>query len=608
MKILPAILLCLSLLLSADALAAESAAGRYFIESDQAARNGNWPEAEILLQKAVMLESNNEAYLLRLAEIKAHRKDFNGARSLLAALEKKNPDSVLLQCKKAVILALSGDAAGAAALARSISTDAKKDDIQCSARLETAEALWASDLRMEALKLLSEANSATGQEAEIEAARTRMIVEFFEEGRRLLFAGNTEKAFEIWKFLTEVDPLNAELADFACGSGQDRNILETLRNLLRDSIKTTDIAAVSSLVKLARTWRCIGDKAQARAALELADEATKQKSDWVIENAALSIEDKQVLLEEVFKPLNLHDLATDDWLLLAQAAERGRGGAEAAEILEKAFDAGASDRQLFARMERIYSMNTDLPFKEDWLKRAENLFPNDAGIQIIIGQAYFMREMNERALPYFERAFKIIPHASNLLGMIAAVYHDLENKESISRDLERRIQADPRDPVPRMALGVIAYYSGDYARAIELLEPLQKEFPEEPRVWIYSMMSYFHMGKQAEAERLLERIYSMNDADVYYCAGVIYEKSNPRRAVREIERFLSMAEYLPKRHISKIARVRKFREELLARIDGKDESTFDLSQLDWRRWAVNSAIVIAIFAILIFVIGKQRRK
>ena len=141
-----------------------------------------------------------------------------------------------------------------------------------------------------------------------------------------------------------------------------------------------------------------------------------------------------------------------------------------------------------------------------------------------------------------------------LVVAAAAVASDKGGREAVDQLLQRAA-TQPDDPISAFVAGVAVHYRGhvrgrsrdeksaDYRRAIELLQPLREAFSMSPRLWIYLAVSYIRTGRQAEAERAIARavdVDSGSDADVYYCRAEVYHRTDPKRALQDIDRYIAI--------------------------------------------------------------------
>jgi len=116
----------------------------------------------------------------------------------------------------------------------------------------------------------------------------------------------------------------------------------------------------------------------------------------------------------------------------------------------------------------------------------------------------------------------------------------------------RRAGADDLDA---FVAGVAAHYRGhvrgdsraaksaDYKLALELLEPLREPLGASPRLWIYLAVSYLRTGRQQQAAAAIERAGAADDggdADVYYCRAEVWHRTDPGRAIGDIDRYIAI--------------------------------------------------------------------
>ena len=71
--------------------------------------------------------------------------------------------------------------------------------------------------------------------------------------------------------------------------------------------------------------------------------------------------------------------------------------------------------------------------------------------------------------------------------------------------LERAVKADPQPIPPRLGLATALAQSGDHARAVEVLQRLTADDPENNRAWFLLGQSWMKLGRVEEARAALER-------------------------------------------------------------------------------------------------------
>lgn len=139
----------------------------------------------------------------------------------------------------------------------------------------------------------------------------------------------------------------------------------------------------------------------------------------------------------------------------------------------------------------------------------------------------------------------------------------------------------PQKGLDAFLAGVAVHYRGhtrgtsraaktaDYQLALKYLHDAQAEFGSTPRLWIYLAISYVRTGQQQQAQAAITRAAQTEvgeDADVWYCRAEVFQRTNPKQALADIDRYIAvMAENHAKGAFSapdKERKVRAMREHM----------------------------------------------
>jgi tetratricopeptide (TPR) repeat protein/lysophospholipase L1-like esterase len=140
-----------------------------------------------------------------------------------------------------------------------------------------------------------------------------------------------------------------------------------------------------------------------------------------------------------------------------------------------------------------------------------------------------------------------------VLGMVVAALASTHPPRWRTERWMAEADAQASDVLRQFVAGVAAHYyahqSGRdaeekkafYEAALKYLTRARGAYHFEPRLWIYLAVSNFRLGRQEEAERLIERAVALggDDPDAYYCRAEIFHRKDPRRSLADIDRYLA---------------------------------------------------------------------
>ena len=79
-----------------------------------------------------------------------------------------------------------------------------------------------------------------------------------------------------------------------------------------------------------------------------------------------------------------------------------------------------------------------------------------------------------------------------------------------------------------------------YEIALTYLSRAESAYAAEPRLWIYLAVSNFRLGRQREAEALIEKAVALgaDDPDAYYCRAEIFQHQNLARSLADLDLYI----------------------------------------------------------------------
>ncbi|HAN31600.1 MAG TPA: hypothetical protein DCQ06_08400 [Myxococcales bacterium] len=108
------------------------------------------------------------------------------------------------------------------------------------------------------------------------------------------------------------------------------------------------------------------------------------------------------------------------------------------------------------------------------------------------------------------------------------------------------------DPLRQLIAGVAVHYRGhhtgkrvdskkaDYRRALHYLGRTQGRFRHAARYWLYTAVSHYRLGSQAQAEEAIAMAVKTDigsDADVFYSQAEIFHRTEPKRALKHLKQY-----------------------------------------------------------------------
>jgi tetratricopeptide (TPR) repeat protein len=175
-----------------------------------------------------------------------------------------------------------------------------------------------------------------------------------------------------------------------------------------------------------------------------------------------------------------------------------------------------------------YGKVHESPTKRAILERLTREHPDNATYQKQLAYEYLFFNQFSRAEACARRALQTKPkddEARYILGRALAEQANTPDEfDAAKRELDAALKAQPNDPHGHLAMGILRYRQGDYAKAASALEKSLALGVPETKAKMYLGQTYLRLGKQREGKFLL---------DVYRREGEIL------RETRQLELHLS---------------------------------------------------------------------
>lgn len=138
----------------------------------------------------------------------------------------------------------------------------------------------------------------------------------------------------------------------------------------------------------------------------------------------------------------------------------------------------------------------------------------------------------------YEKAAEVDPRSVGALTGLIGVLIEGQDVEAARTQQAKLRQLAPGGFLTRLYEGQLAYASGDFAKARELVDPLLRDFPDEVRVMQLSAVTEMRLNSLVKAESLLARITRTNGSlpmPRYLLARVYNITGQPRKALEILQ-------------------------------------------------------------------------
>ena len=194
----------------------------------------------------------------------------------------------------------------------------------------------------------------------------------------------------------------------------------------------------------------------------------------------------------------------------------------AAALPAHAFPADAQAENHLANASRLIR-DGDLREAEAELRRAVDLVADNPTYLARLGQVLGMQNRMEEAARYYRRALKLAPDSLAIRRNLALTQWSRRRFAEAKANLEQVLAKAPDDDLTRLLLGMILVNSGEYARAVSLLESVPEQVRGKGDAVAALARAQYGLGKKEQARTTLESMAlnrSLTPNGVYACATV----------------------------------------------------------------------------------------
>ena len=158
------------------------------------------------------------------------------------------------------------------------------------------------------------------------------------------------------------------------------------------------------------------------------------------------------------------------------------------EEAEKEFlrfiDLAPKEKLGYANLGLTYLRMAKYPEAEEQLKKAIEIDPNDPDVRLILATAYKMNNERDRAIAELKNALAFAPDHIKILYEISELYSTLPDGDSQKQReiyIQSLVEKAPGNIVPKLNLTDILINNGEFDKALEQMELINKQFPEFPK-------------------------------------------------------------------------------------------------------------------------------
>ena len=157
---------------------------------------------------------------------------------------------------------------------------------------------------------------------------------------------------------------------------------------------------------------------------------------------------------------------------------------EAEKEFLKFIDLAPNDKFGYANLGLTYLRMNKYPEAEKELTRAIKIDPKDPDVRLILATVYKMNNERDKAIEELKSTLEFAPDHLKVLFEISELYSTLPDEESKKQRenyLDILVRKAPANLVPRLNLTDILIRKGDFDKAVEQMEIINKQFPEFPK-------------------------------------------------------------------------------------------------------------------------------
>lgn len=267
----------------------------------------------------------------------------------------------------------------------------------------------------------------------------------------------------------------------------------------------------------------------------------------VLGSLFLSSGQLQKATETLKEALELDSSSSLGLFLLGRAYNR-LNDRRAVQTLVSAVALDPADERLWKELSDAFSNHQAHDEAISTFKRYVQLFPQNAFVHVLLGEAYFGGSLVWKAIAELEQALKLDPDLFSANYALGFVHKYVGNHTQAKTFLKHALSLDPADALAHMELGEILVHEGDYEGATAYLKKAVGSSTVAAAAHSRLGQVYFLQKKYAQSEIELKRSIELDreDPQSHYLLAQVYFASGKRE--------LAKSEYALFQNLEKIER------------------------------------------------------
>ncbi|MBN1898457.1 MAG: tetratricopeptide repeat protein [Spirochaetes bacterium] len=183
------------------------------------------------------------------------------------------------------------------------------------------------------------------------------------------------------------------------------------------------------------------------------------------------------------------------------------------------------------RLAEIYRKFNQLDEAQKELILVSNLEPDNFEINFQIGETFYLRNLTDNAVAYFQKAIRLNPQHSESHYYLGVIYNRTGKLELAQTELAKAIQYDPKNYHAHLYLGLVYKTLGQFETASKEFEIASRDSEIKIRALLENGKSFFERGNFpkaiSEMERALKFTREENEVslEARYWLAACYERT-----------------------------------------------------------------------------------